>query len=393
MSDILLSKKTNNVDISTISFVILFPGFFFYNFAVARDLIPPFVDGYFGIVSFILLIPLLLSTSKVFLLNYKSKSLLIFATIYIYTLTIVIINYLLDKPYRFSGELLFWSLSGLLFNLIMMLIAAGISYQKISKIGIYLLFLMFVVVVLNIGDRGIFYLKLEAFDDLYVSTYQGFARSIVFLALILTSIYIGNFKYGFSIFTISIATLYLNGARTEFVGYLFSSILLFVLFSFKDGKSILTSIVIFVTTYFVIQYLSYTYSDSRMLQIFMIDESTSFQARSELSKYGINVINNNPIFGNYGSYVELGGIGSYPHSLLSAWVNLGLIGFILYIILFFNLIKQAIINFRKSLNSAEYRVFLIYLIFTLFSVSFSKEYNYMSIGFLIGTFLKFKKSK
>ena len=76
------------------------------------------------------------------------------------------------------------------------------------------------------------------------------------------------------------------------------------------------------------------YPQSRFKQLFVaIQEDASFIERSVFNRYGLSLIADNPLVGAYGMYVHLNGGGSYPHNLLSAWVNLGILGFAFYLIL------------------------------------------------------------
>jgi hypothetical protein len=129
-----------------------------------------------------------------------------------------------------------------------------------------------------------------------------------------------------------------------------------------------------------------------MLQLFALQESSSFEARNELNIYGLSLIAESPLMGAYGEYVFWGGIGSYPHNLMSAWVNLGIIGFTLYVIIFYIFTKSMILAFKKNSANFSFRVFLIFFIFTITSLIISKDYSYMAFGFLVGLYLNWKNS-
>jgi len=106
-------------------------------------------------------------------------------------------------------------------------------------------------------------------------------------------------------------------------------------------------------------------------------------------------IQDNPIFGDYGSYVQYGtvkGIGSYAHNVASAWVNLGLLGFILYI----SAICIALYQVMKIFFSRRYRdvvstMTYVFSIAIIISLLFSKNYSFMLFGLMVGLTSRFEK--
>jgi hypothetical protein len=284
----------------------------------------------------------------------------------------------------------FWSMSHLFFNVVLFLIGAQINFQKILKINIFFLILMCLVVFLNVGDDGIFDPKSKFIDPSKISTYQGFARSFIFISLILTGVFIKKYIELLFIFFLSFIALFLIGAKTEFFIYLVSTLIMFGLFRLKSLRDFFLLVSLVILFYFIVIYLIDLYPQSRMKEFFSLHESQSFIERSTYNSYGLSLIADNPLVGGYGMYVNLNNYGSYPHNLLSAWVNLGIFGFVFYLILFFILLKAAFLGFKKNSNNSMYRVFLIFLMFTLMSVIFSKDYTYMNIGFLVGIFINWK---
>jgi hypothetical protein len=383
-------KKSLRQKIANACFLMLFPGFFFYHFAIARGFIPPILGGYFGVVALFVFYPLFYSHIKLKYSTFNGKVYHTFLVIIFYTFTVINVNYIFDRPHGFSFDLYFWSMSSLFFNIITFLIGAHANIRKMIKINVVFLILMLLLVVFNVGENGIFYVKDEAVDGSNVATYQGFGRSFVFVSLIITGIYIGKANKLFFIFCVSVVALLLNGARTEFVSYIISTFIVFLLYRYQSFKSLFSLFLAIVVLFYFGFHLADMYPESRMLQLFNLQESSSYEARKNLNENGLNIIHDNILLGGYGMYAALDGIGSYPHNLLSAWVNLGLIGFSLYILLFIYLIMEAFYCFKEKSNELKYRVFLIFLVFTIISVIFSKDYTYMAISFLIGLYVNLK---
>lgn len=389
----LFSRNSINQSLANCAFLLLFPGFFFYHFAVARGFILPFLGGYFGVIALFFFPFLAVAYFENHRLKFYNKIILLFLLINVYILAVLVLNYILERPHGYSVEMAVWSISGLLFNLVAFLIGCQINFNKLLKLNSIMLILMLIIVIFNVGDQGIFYVKLEAVDESVVASYQGFARSIVFVSLILTASFIEKPKKISMIFIASFLALFLNGSRTEFALYVGASLIMYFLHMLKSPKGMLLVFAIIITLFFLTSFLMDTYPESRMLQLFLLQESTSFQGRSELNAYGWSLVYENPLMGNYGMYVNLGGVGNYPHNLFSAWVNLGVLGFFLYAALFSLLLKYALSNFRKNSGNLIYRIYFIFTLFAAASVMLSKDYSDMSIGFLVGILYNFERSK
>ena len=76
-----------------------------------------------------------------------------------------------------------------------------------------------------------------------------------------------------------------------------------------------------------------SHEEFRLLSLMDWDTDLSTQGRGHLNTAAWNEIKENPLFGNYGHYVADNpeGVAAYAHNILSAWVNGGLFGFILYL--------------------------------------------------------------
>ena len=64
--------------------------------------------------------------------------------------------------------------------------------------------------------------------------------------------------------------------------------------------------------------------DNRILELLDLSHSTSANKRHHLTMHAVQTIKAHPFLGDYASYAP----GYYSHNILSAWVDLGLFGFI-----------------------------------------------------------------
>jgi O-antigen ligase len=378
--------------LSMAAFLLLFPGFFIYHYLVARTYIPPILGGFFGTVASILILPLVLTYFKAKTSKTDRVS-SIFFLLLLLNFAISIFNYLYSELYGWEYEMFLWSMSGILFNLVTYFIGYGLSIDKSIRYLISSFLIMTIIVISNIGDMGIFFVQQEAGDLAeYVASYQGFARSLVAVVLILTAYYWRKSNVFYFVVVLGLLSLFLNGARTEFAAYAATLIFVLVINYQKFYKSIIE-----ITFFISIGLAAYIYgsdmlNESRMFQLLDIRSSDSAEARLQLFYNGLNIIIDNPIFGGYGEYVQFSGVGSYPHNIISAWVNLGIVGFIGYISMFIAMWFVVIKRRNTLINNVEFHVFLFFLIYVSITLLISKEYSDMFIGFLIGFYSRYRQA-
>ena len=355
-------------------------------------LIPPFLGGYFGLIS-LTLMPIIV----ILVIPQLFKSISIVEVIFIFILLLILIiatfNYVLSLPIGFVNEMFIWSISGLFINILMYLMAREIEFTKFSIfILVFVFLLMFSIVIMNIGDSGIFYVKQMAGDaEDAVATYQGFARSLIFVLLPLVAFYYKNKNVLFLIFVFGLISLFFNGARTEFVLFITSVVSLFLLYGALNLRTLALTM---ITVLFLVSmglYFIDLIPNNRMLQLLDMENASSVNVRSDLLQFALSSIADNPLLGDYGAYTIMGGVGSYAHNIFSAWINLGILGFLAYIVMFLILWVFSVKSLlKKNIYTFKYRLFFMFLVFATLALIFAKDYSYMLTGFLVGLFANLK---
>ena len=359
---------------------------------LSLEIIPPFLGGYFSVVA-ALLFPLLLAS---FIYINKTKFVDIdvaFIAIAILIISISFFNYALGIPRNFSGDILVFSLSGLLYNLVTYFLARTISID--SRLFTYLtigsLGLMSLIIFYNIDDlTGIFYAGAHfgETEPEFAATYQAFARSLVVVGLLSIALLKSKMQ-AFVVFLLTLCALFYNGARTEFALFFVTYISLLVFMSTR----VLTSFVVLMLLMAVVMIfvmnldtLVAMLPENRMMQLLDIDSASSVQSRNIIKQFAWESIANNPVLGDYGGYTEYkGSIGDYSHNLLSAWVNLGLVGFCLYIIVILVVMNGIVKVFIKmNPKTTEELIMFVFSLFTILALFFSKDYTYMFFGLMVG---------
>jgi hypothetical protein len=363
-----MSRQISSLSkISAVTIILLFPVFFFYHTALAYALIPQFLAGFFGPMAVICGVPLL-SMQAVYFIMGKSKINkldIAFIIIAAFFLVWASINFIFGVGVQRDVSFYIDSISSVYFWMVLYFAFRNIPIDSVLfRATLFACLTVMLVIALANMSSGMFYAAKAASDDVVVATYQGFARSALVTGLV--AICVTRGKWVVVAFCSTIVLLFLLGARSEFVGFIVASAFITC---FREGVSRTLAIWVplaVATLAYVILGTDILSSGSRILQIFSIEQSSSYEARMEMQEMALRSIRDNPIFGDYGSQLIYGGIRSYAHNALSAWVDYGLIGFLLFIFL---LIYTAFFLFRLSRPNEQGKnsLFLFALGLTVYS--------------------------
>ena len=372
---------------------LLFPGFFFYHTAIALGVIPPFLGGFFSPVSVVVvssLLPLviwgMLRRKEFFNIDR------VFWLIILYW-CITLISYQSFSSHFDStkAEVLDWSLRGILANIACYAVGRSLNIESsgLMRILIASLIGMLLISITNATD-GLFYLRAMAGDEESVATYQGFARSALVVS-VLALLVDRRFSRASIVFVCSLVLLFLNGARSEFVFFLAAGLVFWWFVVFKSTAARLLSVLAMLPLAIIvlvdIKELTSLLPQTRMIQLLDIMHSSSGESRMVLSNEAVNIIREHPLFGSYAAYVPKDGIGGYAHNILSAWADLGIFGFLLFIFGLFFLLKggRKLIAIKYSYKDVAIYMFAVILLIAYLA---AKDYTYMIFGFTAGLYAK-----
>jgi hypothetical protein len=384
----MLKIRTENI--SGLIFWALFPGFFFYNYLVANEYFAPFLGGYFGIVA-LLSAPVVafIYLRRVYVGNLAPNKVDgLFFLLTTYVATVSAIGYLNGVQKNVDADLIQDAFSGILFNTTLFLLVRSLNYESESlKRAIFIsLLVMTVLVVSNVNDLGVYHVDVNSGSEEAISTYQGLGRSLAITAIFALATTTSKPMF-FVTALASMIALFLNGARSELMGAMLA--MLFIAagkFKMRNMFLIAAGLPILLLTVG-----ADAFENNRFFELFTPEASSSANARSELTANALATISANPIFGDYGSYAyDAGyGVGNYSHNLLSAWVDLGVVGFLFYIVLFFVAGRIALKAFKnESLNVNLMSLAVGYFSFTVLLMFFAKDYKYMTFGLTMGFLAK-----
>lgn len=322
-----------SLDISAaIGFLVLFPGFAAYHFAIITGWMPAFAGGLFGsaslVVAAVSLIhfagrlqrpygyPVLEIAFVVFCAylavwtavasaliagrSYAEPALLeSFATLSIWLAVFFIgTRFSVSTP---AGGMILWAAAVTIIALF-----ALAMYSKNSFIGPFIMF----------GEDSD-----TAAEG--ASTYQGIGRSVLVTAIVISSIQTRFWKQ-MLVSAGTVVCLLALGSRAHLFVSILVMVSLLVLLGFRR-RNRGTGILLMIVATPVVYLAADLFFETRAAEIFDLSASTSWQSRLAVQDRAVQVITQSPFFGSFGYHdAESGG---YAHNILSAWTEFGALAF------------------------------------------------------------------
>lgn len=323
--------------VSCLGIFILFPGFIIYHLLLAMDSISPLLAGLFGpFAVFILMVYILILT---FILQKPLNASPVFFTsiilFYIYAICWILGHYLTISE-KYIGTASLSALTGLILGGALFFIGLQFSYEKkyIIKLFVVLMFGMFAGLIYFAFTTNEVMFSLHKNIDVEnpdsIASYQGIARSIIVMAVLVFSFY-KRFVERIATMFVSVFILFFIGARSELYGFLFFCLVYLLCRSVKNIKWLVFAFFVLAGIIYFGTSNSEWLSKSRQIEVTNLSESSSWQMRKEFQNTAFNQIKDSPLFGYFGGdLAAYGSQGCEAHNALSAWVTYGLIGFLLY---------------------------------------------------------------
>jgi hypothetical protein len=311
-----------------LTFLVLFPGFYFYHFSVAHGWILPFLGGMFGL-SVILFFPLLfLSWAHAVRQNpefFREPIFLLVLGLLAWSGSWMALNLGIEPGHpahlQLASTLVMWVA---LFWLGCLLPLRSSGFKRLlwatwSAMWLLAFSAVDASVLMSVGtEEG-------------AASYQGLSRSMMVTSCLLLAIS-SKARTRILIAGASIIALFLIGARSELYGFIPAYSITEFLINRKSRLGQIILIFGLVLGAFIVAENLDLLSTSRQLEVLNLSQASSWVAREYMTDRAWEQIFASPIFGLYGGH-WLFGSGDYAHNALSAWVSLGLIGFTLYVAL------------------------------------------------------------
>lgn len=380
-------KLTFNILFYDLSYIAIFPVFLLYFCWVSVGGMP-FLGGYLIYICSLLLLPLLgvmaYKLGKSQKINLAS---IFFLLVFFYFFTVLIFYFSLAT---FPDGVLSDSISFFIyfFTLIVVFKNASLVGNKVQILNYFVLLAFGLSVLLNIKN-GIFVFS----DKKFVISYQLLAIAYVSIFLV-TLMSKPVFSVRLVVYIFSIVVLFFNGARSEFI-----FILVFItIFEMMNISSFFwkLSISILLTFSFLSAFIfikanadSLALGHNRIIDLMLNGFSSSSGAsRKKLMVDGLEVIANKPLIGDATSYER----GEYIHNILSAWVDFGAVGFLLYCIMLLYPLALMLLNFEKRFGNCQlFNICFSLGVSIIVLLIFSKNHQYLLIPFYLAMYMRLTK--
>ncbi len=372
-----------NSRVVRICFYLLLPGFFIYHSLVGMGLLPAFLGGYSTVMSALLLLPLSLVYAHHLLAAREHR--LAFDAIYlcfiVYYANVLMVQYSVGVHGNAVPEQF-----GIVFQfltLFMLSRLAPLGEPGFQRWLLAFLVLMTAVIGFN-ADEGTFIVAalelLQANDKLANYQAYAFVYSVVMLYVA------APLKLRWQrmlVYLICIPTLFLNGARTEFIGVL----LLVCLIEFLESKHKVLTLLVMTALIGIgiasLPLLADLYPESRTVLLFLdYSDDISANERAQMLTHGWRSIVASPWLGSFQSHA----IGEHIHNALSAWVDLGLLGFVVFAALIAVPAVDLFLLQRPNFLNPTYRLaFSMVFLTVLFSIT-AKHYTHQLFPLALGIY-------
>jgi hypothetical protein len=305
-------------------FFLLFPGFFFYHTLLGTGTTGAFLGGYFSPVALLFMLPVVF----IYLARMRRDSRRLtlidvhYGLFFAYFLAVVIVNAAAGANRVIVGShllsVLFMVLVFIMFSFI------DFAHRRFRIVGLLSLAAMSAI-AFSYSTDGVFYLGALgiAKDPHALATYQGFSRSYLFTYLAVV-VFTRRLPLRLLLHALGAATLFVNTARSEFAALLFAIPLIEFYYSRHKLFFVLTGMIGATLIGMYFDQILAALPSNRILELVDLSHSTSANKRQQLTVHAWQTIAAHPIFGDYASYKP----GNYSHNVLSAWVDLGLVGIV-----------------------------------------------------------------
>jgi O-antigen ligase len=365
--------------LAALSFVLLFPAFFYYQSAVAVGYVSNFLGGYFTAGAALTLPLLLLALAQAPYLRRigSSASTTLFAVFMAMFATYVLAGAVTGT----NAEITSTYLAYLLKFTAIFLAAALVNgqearFQRLCQ----LLFLGIVITALTTASDGKFLQGAitVALGGEFFLDYQGLAYAyVVMLIYAVPSL---NYLLRLGLYVASVVALFLIGARSEFAGFL----VLVLVIEFCKARSrkrfLLTLMIMAAVAALAFVQLAETFADHRIFALLEVSSDQSVIERSDLQEDALRTIEENPVFGKYASYEQ----GHYAHNILSAWVDFGFLGFLILAGFLVAMLGMQLRMFRTFARNDLYVQSLSCTVFTVLLMLVAKHYTYQMLPVAAG---------
>ena len=351
--------------VSICSFLLLFAWFPVYHTLLAKGLMSPIFGGLFSPISavtllvFCIILPLQVKS----IMRYGGYFFIFCTFFFIYIFIWTCLHYFIsDSKYvEIAAQQSLLALLQYLaiFYIAIFLPVSNAKLQKLLWITLVVYFIYLLIFVISTGEL-MFYARMQhesnGLSD-SVASYQGFSRSVLVLLLVILAT-LQKHKWQFLLVGVGLFILFVLGSRSELYAFVFAIGVFFSFWSFKSKKVFLLFLLLLSCVLIYVLNNIETLISSRQLQILDLENASSWIARNQMLAAAIDQICSSPILGSFGAHIsDAESVGNYAHNALSAWINYGLLGFVLLLGLTVYALVQSWVLYKSNAYSKSYWCF------------------------------------
>jgi hypothetical protein len=369
-----------------LAFLLLYPGFFAYHTVLGLGLIRAWLGGFYTPVALLFLPPLLqLYRRHLRRARYHVQRVdVVFFAYLAYFALVIACNLAAGRSSKIATDHLF----EIVYLIELFIIFKLTDFDQIRfQVVIWACLLAMSATVFYFAVDGTFYLAAlgTSKDPDSVATYQGFSRSYLLTAVALLGCPQPAWRR-WLVYAIGVPTLFINSARSEF-GALVFVIPVLELYHARHklaalGAALLAAVAIGANRAALLALVP----SNRTLELLDLSQSSSATMRHQLSLQAWRTIEQQPLLGSYASYEG----GHYAHNVLSAWVDLGLFGFVfllgMLIVPALHLLVDGFVLRRPSRYLARPWALLC---MTLLLLALSHYFTDMLVGAALGAYARY----
>ncbi|MGI4717264.1 MAG: hypothetical protein ACRYF6_02655 [Janthinobacterium lividum] len=389
-SDIATIGKAGTLSPSFIAhaaFLLLFPGFFFYQTLLGIGAIGAYLGGYFTLVALLLLLPLTyaFALSAKSNRNYVSQVDICLVFLGAYYALVLAVNYVAGKDSiiveRYGQALVFCFETYVIFRLV------DLGDKTFLRI-VFVCLLVMSAITYYFSVGGFFFLQAlgEAKDPNSLATYQGFARSYIYTYLIVACT-IRFVLVRYVLYVVVTSALFLNGARSEFSAVLFLIPVNELYYARHRLYAVFTLVLASVILIGGVDYIVAKLPENRILQLLDLSHSSSANMRDRFAHDAFRTISENPIFGDFASYPD----GHYAHNVITTWVDFGLFGFVFFsALLLWHGVWLLLHGFFSAKKDRDFVLAWSFVSVTILWALTAKSMPDMCVGAALGAFARYR---
>lgn len=385
------TEMTTHQVLASACWFFVFAGFIIYQTVVQRGYLSPIFGGFFTfsiLASLVVLLPAWLKNSLKKWTSYLRHDIPAHAVIPILFWAYMLIfgvNLAFGLYLGVSAEIIYPLIAYFIkfIGLYVLTTSVPLTHEDFLRWNRVVFVSLALLVVLNSSDGSYLIHLVSSLEQEQQLDYHGLALSFSLVALL--GIYgVRSLVIRWGLWGIALVALFLIGARSEFAGFFIAAAVIEVLkASSVIGKVRLVSgalIALLTMRYFFDKIMII---DSRVLGLIDLKQDESAIERNAVARAAWNAVRENPILGKLASYEP----GEYAHNILSAWVDLGLLGFLLLssiLVLQIAFLAHRALKCRRSSIEMAFGLAVMCLVLVFYAKTYFYQLIPITTGVVVG---------